>query len=185
MSASMHHSYCAVLIEMFSYSSIAVFAAALLSGLPTIRPQDSVDIETVCSADDDIARFAVIREDLIAKLNPFMSVNITEESNLIYDSLSNVSREIDPALLTVYEAAARALRTESEEELSSCDRGRGTPSFAKRISLFFPASSGVTYMPSEILEENAYGKYGVCTGVNILCVLHLVKLLLFILPHAN
>lgn len=162
MSASMHHSYCAVLIEMFAYSSIAVFAAALLSNLPTVRPQES---QTVCSADDDVTRFAIIREDLIAKLNPFMSVNITEESNLIYDSLSNVSGEIDPALLTVYEAAARTLRTESEEELSSCDRGRGTPSFAKRISLFFPATSGVTYMPSEILEENAYGKYGVFAQV--------------------
>ena len=150
------------LIEMFAYSSIALFAAALLSNLPTTRPQDT---QTVCSADDDVTRFAIIREDLIAKLNPFMSVNITEESNLIYDSLSNVSGEIDPALLTVYEAAARTLRTGPEEELSSCDRGRGTPSFAKRISLFFPATSGVTYMPSEILEENAYGKYGVFAKV--------------------
>lgn len=165
----MHHCYCAVLIEMFAYSSIAVFvAAALLCNLPTIRPQHSDDIGAVCSANDDETRFAVIREDLIAKLNPFMSVNITEESNLTYDSLSNASREMDPALLTVYEAAARTLRTQPEEDLPSCNRGRGTPSFAKRISLFFPASSGVTLMPSEILEENTYGKYGVF--VNVLCV---------------
>lgn len=150
-------SYCA---EMSAYSSIAMlwFAAVLLSSLPTIRPQRSADIKTldICSANDDITRFSAIRKDLIAKLNLFMSVNITEESPLSYDSLPNVSRGIDPALMTVYEAASKALL--AEEEPSVCDRGRGTPSFAKRISLFFPVNSSVIHMPSEILQENAYGK---------------------------
>lgn len=145
---------------MLAYNSIAVlwFAAALLSNLPTIRPQQSADINTLdlCSANDDIARFSAIREDLIAKMNLLMSVNITEELPLSYDTTLNASREIDPALLTMYEAASKALH--AEEELSGCDRGRGTPSFAKRISLFFPVSSSVIHMPSEILQENAYGK---------------------------
>ena len=144
-------------IAMFSYSGIVVFLfVLLLSDLPVTYPQD---IDQLCSVSGggitDKSRFGVIRDDLLAKLNLFLPLDTTE-------ALSNDSsqldrpRQIDPALVMAYEVAARVGADPKASGCSDSDSGRGTPSFAKRISLFFPENSSLAYLPPELLTSHRH-----------------------------
>lgn len=127
---------------MFLYG--VVFACALTLA---VRAQDATD--DVCSEGGSItdqARFAAIREDLLAKLHL--------SSLPISDAETSDGDGVDPALLQAYEAAVRAQQARARET-ESCDGGRGRPSFAKRISLFFPAEVSRIYPSPDMLEKEA------------------------------
>lgn len=145
---------------MFSCGIATLLFAALLSVSPTVRPQVP-DRAEFCSTGSDVKRFSVLRETILSKLGMLLPANITSQWTS-RDRLQEASRRVDPALVTAYETASRALEDEDSSEPLSCaksGRGRGTQPFAKRISLFFPMESGITYMHSATPESGNYNTY--------------------------
>lgn len=125
----------------------AVFACALMLA---VRAQDTAN--DVCSESGSItdqARFAAIREDILAKLHL--------SSLLISDVETSDNDSVDPALLQAYEAAVRAQQARARETESCGGHGHGgrgsRPSFAKRLSLFFPAETSRIYPSPDMLEK--------------------------------
>ncbi|CAI8028014.1 hypothetical protein GBAR_LOCUS15967, partial [Geodia barretti] len=104
----------------------------------------------LCSARTDDRRLSAIRDNILTKLSPFLPFDTSHWWSGGEESAWNGSRSVDPALLSAYEALSQVL--DGEDEPTSCiqpDRGRGTPAFAKRISLFFPVNDSVIYAPLE------------------------------------
>ena len=135
---------CSVDSEVEMLLRSAVFACALMLA---VRAQDTVD--DVCSESGSITdqtRFAAIREDLLAKLH-LSSLPISDVETSDNDS-------VDPASLQAYEAAVRAHQARARET-EPCGGGRGRPSFAKRISLFFPTEASRIYPSPDMLEKEA------------------------------
>jgi hypothetical protein len=128
-----------------------VVTIAALVVLPTqVRPQVSSSANAVpglCSDRTDDRHLSAIRDDVLTKLSPFLPFNTSHRWSGGEESAWNGSRSVDPALLSAYEALSQVL--DEEDEPTSCDRGRGTPAFAKRISLFFPVNDSVFYAPLE------------------------------------
>ena len=123
----------------------AVLASVLLLAVCARGSSDAVCRERGSVTDQK--RFAAIRDDLMAKLNfPSKYFNAAEEP----DS----ERVVDSAMMLAYEAAVRAQQARARES-HICDQhgGRGMPSFAKRISLFFPAETSRVYPSPDILEK--------------------------------
>ena len=137
---------------MFAGSIATLWLAALLSVSPTVRPQNP-DRAEFCSAGSDVARFSVLRENILSKLGMFVPSNNLTSQWSSHESVHNASRRVDPALVTAYEAVSRALEEEDSTVPPGCARGRGTTAFAKRISLFFPVECSVTYMHSATPES--------------------------------
>lgn len=142
-----------------------IFAVVALVVLPTqVQPRasDSEDASSavpgVCSSWSSNRRLSAIRDDILSKLSPYLSFDSTSRQFAGGDNdTGNGSRSVDPALVSAYEALSQVLTTEDSVESAGCirpDRGRGTPAFAKRISLFFPANASVFYPPSERHQEN-------------------------------
>lgn len=113
-----------------------------------IRPYLADADSTTCSAAADEARFAAMREDILVKISSVLSLNVSSEW-MSHESVQNTSRQVDPALLSAYRAASRALEGTDEAD---CERGRGTP-FAKHIAVLFPINSSVAYMPPEMVSH--------------------------------
>lgn len=152
-------------MSAFSIATFWFAAATLLCTPPTVRPQVPYSAD-FCSAASDVKRFSMIREDILSKLNMHLPYNITSQW-WSHDRVQNTSRNVDQALVKAYEAVSRALAEEDSTEPTGCakaGRGRGTPAFAKRISLFFPVESSVVYMPSEAPAHGEQGMY-YCTVV--------------------
>ena len=150
-----------------SYSrGLWVVTIAAIVVLPTqVRPQVSNSANSVpglCSARTDDRRLSAIRDNILTKLSPFLPFDTSHWWSGGEESAWNGSRSVDPALLSAYEALSQVL--DGEDEPTSCiqpDRGRGTPAFAKRISLFFPVNDSVIYAPLErhqTDEENNHCK---------------------------
>ena len=135
-------------------SRILLTLCVAVISLPALVPsQVAIDSGSVCSAEDDAgpARLSVIREEIISKLSHFLSFNVTSQWREVDVSLQNETRRVDPALVTAYEAVSRVLAEEDSAEPTGCakaDRGRGTPVFAKRLSLFFAVNASA-YVPGK------------------------------------
>ena len=127
--------------------------------VPTVRTL-SLARDDSCSAGSDAARVSLIREDILSKLSIFLSTNTTLQWPSSRDSGRDSFKKVDPTLIAAYEAASRALDvgdSASPPDCANTDRGRGTPAFAKSISVIFPVDDGVTYMPSEMVENREEG----------------------------
>lgn len=114
----------------------------------------------ICSSWDNSRFYSVLREDVLAKLTPLLPFNLTSEQPS--ESDRNSSRNIDPAMLSAYEALSQVLSDRDSAEPASCsqpDGGRGTPAFAKRISLFFPETTNVSSSPLHRPDYSSQSKF--------------------------
>ena len=122
----------------------AVLASVLLLAVRARGTSDAVCRERGSVTDQK--RFAAIRDDLMAKLNfPSRYFNAAEAPD-------GERVDVDSAMMLAYEAAVRAQQARAKES-HICDGGRGMPSSAKRISLFFPAETARVYPSPDILEK--------------------------------
>ena len=132
-------------------------AAAALLPLLLALPQFSQEDEEadLCNAWGDDQRFSVIREDVLSKLSALLPFNFTSHQQWPSEEAVNISRTVEPGLMAAYEALSKVLE---EDEPASCSaepgRGRGTPAFAKRISLFFPVNDSASYSGSTEREQH-------------------------------
>ena len=153
--ACMLHLHLRISIEMLARRGVWVFTIAAFVVLPIqVRPNSadttSSAMPGLCSARNDNRRLSIIRDDILSKLSPFLPFDSTSQQwSGGQEGARNGSRNVDPALLSAYEALSQVLSEEDSAEPTGCDRGRGTPAFAKRISLFFPVNHSVFYAPLE------------------------------------
>ena len=106
----------------------------------------AASVAETCSDWSVDRRFSVIREDVLSKLSALLPFNFSSGwQSGGRDGGQNDTGSLDPGLLAAYEALSQVV---DDGEPTSCaarpERGRGTPPFAKRISLFFPTNSTAT-----------------------------------------